>query len=189
MTYGKKRKYQRKEQLIFAYRVTQFPTIREAFSGNGSLVCPGRWHYKGMRVVYASNSISLAEKEKITNLEVEKIPDFFYVFEVKIPVACIDEIDSRNLPIGWNEKPGDETTANLGAAWYDRNEKAVLRVPSALLPMECNYVLHPNQKGFSKLIIHRIYKLKTDFRTRYTREYVKHLSSQLNFPSGNSTAP
>jgi RES domain-containing protein len=60
------------------------------------------------------------------------------------------------IPIGIDTLPDDwrtnlEVTRDLGTAWLDKNETAILRVPSAIVPQTMNCLFnpaHPNAGEF-----------------------------------------
>lgn len=67
----------------------------------------------------------------------------------------IEEIDISSLPANWKETPAPESLKAYGADWLTRGESAVLKVPSALISSECNFILNPLQRDFHKIIISR----------------------------------
>jgi RES domain-containing protein len=56
-----------------------------------------------------------------------------------------------DLPSGWNAAQPIAATAELGTAWAQRLESAVLVVPSAVISQEENYILNPRHSDFSRL--------------------------------------
>ena len=47
------------------------------------------------------------------------------------------------MPAGWDADPAPESTRRLGQQWLERGETALLKVPSAVIPQEANYLLNP----------------------------------------------
>jgi RES domain-containing protein len=45
-----------------------------AFSGDGGLYAPGRWHPKGFPIIYTASSLALATLEVFVHTESDKIP-------------------------------------------------------------------------------------------------------------------
>lgn len=50
---------------------------------------------------------------------------------------------ARALPRNWRAYPGPPILRELGDEWLDGAESAVLRVPSAVIPQEHNFLLNP----------------------------------------------
>jgi RES domain-containing protein len=73
---------------------------------------------------------------------------------VEIPGEVkIEDIDIGSLPANWRDSPAPDSLKSYGADWLTRRESAVLKVPSALISSECNYILNPLHPAFQKLII------------------------------------
>jgi RES domain-containing protein len=162
-----------KSKKINVYRISQYSTIDEAFSGNGPAENGGRFNYQGMYVVYTSSSIPLAEKEVLNNTDDSKILDFYYKYAVSIPTDEIATLDEKTLPKDWDKGPGTSETANLGFEWYERKKKLILKVPSAQCPGEYNFILNCSHKDFKKLKPRKLGKHQTDYRTRSRRDREK----------------
>ena len=119
---------------------------RNPLDGLGGLHSAGRWHPRGMRVVYASGHLSLAVLEKLVHVDPDVMPDRLAAFEIEIP----DEKSSREvvrldrLPADWKAQPPPSSTQELGRAWLsDASRRPVLVVPSVVVPREVNYLLNP----------------------------------------------
>ena len=57
------------------------------------------------------------------------------------------------LPKGWNTIAGMHKTQALGSAWYLNQSSVVLKVPSALIKEEYNYVINGNHPDFKKVAL------------------------------------
>lgn len=103
----------------------------------------GRWNEPGTRAIYTAGSRSLAVLETLANYAV--LPRDFAMTTVRIPKRVgIQELPRRLLTPDWQDIP--QVTQMLGKAWL--SQTAVLRVPSAIIPEESNYVLNPEHKDF-----------------------------------------
>lgn len=80
---------------------------------------------------------------------VEVIPDLA-IFEIRIP-ASVSVFAPRQLPQGWDAEPVSRASQDLGADWIESGRSAVLRVPSAVVPEEHNFVLNPEHPDFVKV--------------------------------------
>ena len=133
---------------VFRLAKKQYITNRD---GKGAHVKGGRWNSKGLRMIYASELRSLAFCEFFANYNISTFGNNIYSIEIKIPVGVgIDFIKEKDLPRGW-EKPFFSECAGIGDKWILSNSSCVLKIPSAIIKEEFNYLLNPLHSDFSKL--------------------------------------
>ncbi len=143
--------------MIEAYRISKEPSASRAFSGESSKEWGGRWNSKGVAVVYAAATRSLAMLEILVHLRgsgagsTVKRP--YLIYPVSFDEAQLEELSNSNLPPGWDSEPPVHASQSIGDAWVLAAGSAVLSIPSAIVPEERNYVLNPNHKGFSQIRI------------------------------------
>lgn len=53
----------------------------------------------------------------------------------------------------WTRSPAPAKLQSLGDAWLAGGKSVALKVPSAIVPMESNYVLNPDHPAFKKVKI------------------------------------
>lgn len=134
-----------------------FRLCRRAFSknpldGRGGLFAAGRWHSPRRLVCYASDSLALASLEALVHCEPDLLPRDLIAIEIAVPPRLkIDRIDIRELPRSWRRYPAPRTLQGLGNAWLDGANACVLRVPSALVPSESNFLINPAHPDVRKL--------------------------------------
>lgn len=119
---------------------------RNPLEGFGGLFSAGRWHPRGVRIVYASGHLSLAVLEKLVHVDPDVLPDRLAAFEIEIPDedASREVIPVHRLPPDWREEPPAPATQDIGRAWLtDPTRPAVLVVPSVVVTREVNYLLNP----------------------------------------------
>ena len=133
--------------------------IKTALSGEGGVHTHGRWHLKGYRVTYFSSSRALSLLEKLTNLDVHPSEmawpfaiagfaidsDFLEKNTLEITREDLDRIDQR-----W-QLPRSSTCLKLGTTWYRDSEFLFLKVPSAVVPDEYNFVLNSSHSAVLEL--------------------------------------
>ena len=128
--------------------------IHSAFDGEGSRLYGGRWSPRGVAVVYASGTASLAALEYLVHLTAAQTPDDLVLIPIDIPDDLgIQAIGPSDLPADWRRYPAPDPLAEVGAEWARTLAGAVLQVPSALVPQEPNYLLNPVHPGFARLRI------------------------------------
>ncbi len=113
-----------------------------AFSGEGGLYVSGRWTPQGMRAVYTSESLALATLEVFVHAETDKIP----LVSIRAFLAedtAIEEVKIEHLPSDWQGMSAYSSLQAIGGSWLKAGRSPVLKVPSAIVPFEYNYILNP----------------------------------------------
>ena len=108
----------------------------------------GRWNSKGVRMLYTSESLSLAALEVMAHLPGHKLSNLYCV-ELELPDNLpVTEIDP--LPDQWNHYPYSASTVALGDQFIKANGLC-LKVPSAMIFTEYNYLLNPAHDDFQRV--------------------------------------
>ncbi len=126
-------------------------TVDEMLNGRGPLHHGGRWNSPGRRAVYLGGSLALASLELLVHLEALDVLRRYRRLRVLVPETLITELTLRDLPDGWDRPLIDPATQAVGDRWLESLESAVLRVPSAVVAGEVNYVANPVHPGFAEL--------------------------------------
>ena len=135
-------------------RLTLPRYIDTAFSGEGVRRVGGRWTPAGQPVVHTSASVSLAVLEILVHTNVNSIPTQ-HVIAVDVPDTMpVDTVAPSELPDDWRRTPPPPALQNIGGAWLDAGRTVILRAPSAIVPLEFNYLLNPRHPSFGRLRIH-----------------------------------
>jgi RES domain-containing protein len=151
--------------VLTVWRLVTRRYARSAFSGEGARLYGGRWNPKGLRVVYTSESLSLALLEML--VQDEPLRARYVTIAARIPKAVrIERIKPEELPARWRTVASRERLAAIGADWVRRAASAVLAVPSAVIPAETNYLLNPLHSEFRRIEIGKAQELITDLRLR-----------------------
>lgn len=152
--------------MIEGWRIVEAAFADNAFDGEGSRRYDGRWHSKGMPVVYTSSSIALATLELLVHLESERrVPDYV-VIRCYFPEALLETVDRTRLPANWREYPAPSELQRIGGEWLAGRSSAVLEVPSAIIDREVNYLLNPEHEDFKSIDIGASQQFKLDPRLR-----------------------
>jgi RES domain-containing protein len=137
-----------------AFRLVKRRHARHAFDGEGARLYGGRWNPPGIALVYASQSLSLAALELLVHLDASAILTSYAACGVEFADALVEDLDARRLPRGWRSSPPPSALQALGAAWARERRSAVLRVPSAVVPREDNFLLNPAHPYFRRVTLH-----------------------------------
>jgi len=125
------------------WRICKEKHKNAAFSGEGGIYAAGRWTPQGIRAVYTSESLALATLEVFVHTESDKIP--LVGIRAFIPDStAVEEIKIDDLPSNWQEESAYPALQSMGEAWFQSQRTPVLKVPSAIVPFEYNYVLNPD---------------------------------------------
>ena len=137
------------------WRISKLRYAATAFSGEGTRRSSGRWNSKGKTIVYTSATLSLAALETFVHMEIEDAGNLFVSIQADIPDDVkIDEVDLTQLPEDWQTTPAPQSLALFGDKWFTSGSTAVLRVPSAIIQFESNYLINPLHPDFSRIQIH-----------------------------------
>ncbi len=136
------------------YRLTLPPYVATAFSGEGARRVGGRWTPAGRPVVHTSASVALAVLETLVHTAVNSIPSQ-RVIAVDVPDTLpLETVAVADLPDDWRRSPPPPALPNIGRTWLDAGRTAILRAPSAIVPLEFNYLLNPRHPDFGRFRIH-----------------------------------
>jgi len=134
------------------WRLVATPFAANAFSGDGARIAGGRWNPKGVPVVYAASSLALATLELLVHVADDLMPADWVVYAIELPDnLAIEALAIDQLPPNWREYPAPEALQNLGADWHGQRRSAVLAVPSAIVPVEFNYLINPDHPDFAHI--------------------------------------
>lgn len=74
------------------------------------------------------------------------------------------EVTQAQLPRRWRRFPAPASLQALGDAWLGAGETAVLAVPSAVIPIEKNYLLNPAHPEMKSIQIGPPQRFRFDLR-------------------------
>ena len=112
---------------------------------------PGRWHHAGQPIVYLAESAAGALLEVCVHTSANDIPPDFTLLKVEAPEVPVQAIRRDRLPPGWQSQL--DFTRDLGTAWLQKKDTALLSVPSAIVPETVNFLLNPAHSDAEKFQI------------------------------------
>lgn len=137
--------------MITAYRIFQTTRTSNWMDGEGAFRYGGRWNSRGVRVLYASASLALSALEVLVHLDDEEILVDYSYATIRFDLASVKNVeDLASLPPNWREYPAPIALRRIGDDWARKEASPVLRVPTAVLPIDFNYILnleHPAAAG------------------------------------------
>jgi RES domain-containing protein len=136
------------------WRICHEKWAKTAFDGQGAKIYGGRWNSIGIAVVYTSSSLALAALESLVHLGVKKMPLNYVAISADIPESLtIEKAELDKLPQNWRSDPAPAELATIGDQWVSLEASAILKVPSAVIDEEWNYLIYPEHPDFSRIQI------------------------------------
>ena len=136
---------------VAAWRITKAKYAPSAFTGEGARLYPGRWNLRGDAMVYTAGTLSLAVLEMLVHLKRRDTLERYVLFRLDIPAQSV--FRPRRFPPGWADREPPEAVARFGSDWLASGRGCALRVPSAIVPAEHNYLLNPLHPRFAEIAI------------------------------------
>lgn len=124
-----------------------------AFDGEGARRYGGRWNSPGTAVVYVAESRALALLEILAGIRSIRPTGSYVLIPVSFDESFVRAVDVSKLPGEWNQGPPHPSIQRIGDVWVDERSSAILKVPSAIVPEECNYLLNPAHPDFRRIEI------------------------------------
>ena len=127
-------------------------------SGKGASLSGNRWNSKGTEIIYCASSRALAMAEVAVHLNLALIPNDYLMLEINIPdFISILQIETSKLPLNWDLFPHILSTQKIGDDFIDDNKYCVLKVPSAVVKGDVNFLINPYHKDFKSIEINNSY--------------------------------
>lgn len=136
-----------------AWRIVKERHAAAAFDGEGARRFGGRWNSPGTAVVYVAETRALALLEVLVGLRSTRVLGTYVLIPVRFDDELVEEVAREGLPEGWRRSPPGPETRRAGDAWVAEARSAVLRVPSAVVPDESNFLLNPAHPDFGRIEI------------------------------------
>jgi RES domain-containing protein len=133
------------------YRISKCDFISD-LRGTGAAMFPGRWHSKGTYILYTSGSPSLALLESVVHISNIAVISYCMTC-LSVPEDKIKSIAVPDLPANWFVNPSPDVLKNTGDEFIKENKFLVLKIPSAIMPEESNYLLNPGHPDFEKVAV------------------------------------
>jgi RES domain-containing protein len=136
---------------LTVWRICPASYAADMFGGKGGLFFPARWHNKGRLIVYVAESRALAALEILANTQDRSALHArpWILARAELPTSLV-EIPPR-VPDDWHAQPPPASTRDFGDAWLASLRSPALRVPSAAVLGEFNYLLNPLHPAFPRL--------------------------------------
>jgi RES domain-containing protein len=128
----------------------------QAFDGGYGLLFDGRWNTIGRPVTYCATSPALCVLEKLVHVEDPTLLPELMVVRYDVPDDLAAETRGlTDLPADWRHQEG--WTQQQGDQWHSSLSTPLLRVPSAIVPInqspDLNVLINHNHKAAARISI------------------------------------
>lgn len=138
---------------MIVYRLSK-QKYSDDLTGIGAELAGGRWNHKGTRVLYTSDSRALCTAEIAVHTPMGLVPKDYFLITIEIPDNLeMDELKKEDLPKNWRDFPYSGKTQEIGEDFINKRDILILKVPSAVVQGDYNYLINPSHKDFKKIKI------------------------------------
>jgi RES domain-containing protein len=127
---------------MIVYRLSK-KEYRNDLSGKGAWLAGGRWNSKGTALLYTGASRALCMAEVAVHMPYGTIPEDYFLVTIEIPSDSMLEVAVESLPADWAEFPHPPATQQIGDDFVRAGKVLVLKVPSATVAGDFNYLINP----------------------------------------------
>ena len=135
--------------MLTVYRIIRDKYRHEPLSVEGSRLFGGRWNPQGVGVLYATSTPELGLVETLAHapaIRYEELPRY-WVFALEVP-DDIRYYNREELPDYWQDDTYERTQN-----WLKAPNQLGVAVPSVIVPLSYNIILHPAHILFEKIKI------------------------------------
>ena len=105
----------------------------------------------GVRVAYASESVALAVLEILAGTGKTSLLSSYSLMSARFSASAVEVLAAGELPGNWRNYPPPPDTQRIGDRWIAECRSLVLRVPSAIIETESNFLLNPLHPAFTSI--------------------------------------
>jgi RES domain-containing protein len=132
------------------FRITKESFSKKLSASGGA----NRWNLDDQFVIYTGGSRSLSSLELIVHKG-----SVSPLFEYKVMVISIadeeylyEHVQHADLPPNWRSILAYPELQQSGSGWYLSKRSLVLKVPSAVIPKEYNYIINARHPDFDRMV-------------------------------------
>ena len=120
-----------------------------------------RWNKNDEFVIYTASSRALSTLELVVHRNYINIDNSYklLVIELDCEETEIMDISKTKLPKNWQSVEAYPKLQEIGSKWYQDFKFLAMRVPSAIIPKEFNYLINTKHPNFSEKV--KIYELES----------------------------
>ena len=135
------------------WRIVNSRYAAQAFTGEGARINGGRWNSQGIKMIYTAESNALAILEILVHLNDSRLLSNYLIGAIHFDESQVTAVNTAALPRNWQASPPPTELQLLGDEWARSGTSIILRVPSAIVPTESNYLINPDHATYPTLKI------------------------------------
>ncbi len=135
-------------------------------SGEGARLHGGRWNHILTSCIYTSETRALAVLEYTVNVNIEDTPRSLSITTFEIPDAGMQSLTIAALPGNWTETPAPASTKDFGTNLLTLTASPVIKIPSAVINQEFNFILNPRHPASNHFKILHVEDFVYDVRIK-----------------------
>lgn len=147
---------------MIVYRISN-PAYSNDLSGTGAKMYGARWNSKGIPMLYTTEHISLALLEMLVHTHLNDFSIPLELIYIHLPDnSSIQEVQLSKLKANWITDI--EYSRFMGDEFIKSKKHLALKVPSAVIQEEYNYLINPVHPDVKKIKINEIKSFRPDKR-------------------------
>lgn len=113
-----------------------------------------RWNRRNEFVIYTGSSRSLSTLELVVHRNsISPIPNYeVMIISITDDEELIEQVLIKDLPDDWRKFRMYPKLQEIGSDWYKNQRSLVLKVPSAIITKEFNYIININHAMFREKV-------------------------------------
>lgn len=138
---------------MIVYRLAKSRYIYD-LSGKGAELTGGRWNSRGVPMLYTGQSRALCTTEIAVHIPLGILPVDYSLAVIDFPDnGFVEEIPLSYLPVEWKTFPHPHSTQLIGDNFIQGKRALVLKVPSAVIQGDFNFLINPLHPDLVKVKI------------------------------------
>ena len=128
---------------MLLYRIAKKKERSNDLSGQGAANEGGRWNNEGVFALYTSENRALVILELLVHVDETELPPNLFVMTIEVDASTtFFEILDVDLPSDWRISE-NLSLKMIGDKFFKKRNYIGLKVRSAVMPQEYNFVLNP----------------------------------------------
>ena len=134
---------------MIVYRLSHAKYVSDLSSSGAA----NRWNRTFQFVIYCSENISLCALELLAHTNGIRPAGEFKIMQIEIKnTVNTNSIDTNELPEHWHQLQAYAHTQMIGSNWYESKSSLCLKIPSAIIQSEFNYIINSQHPDFLKKV-------------------------------------
>jgi RES domain-containing protein len=102
--------------------------------------------------------------ELLVHLGSSAVLSAYVLIRCEFESEMVERVRAEQLPAAWRASPPLLEVRDMGDQWIEGRRSAVLEVPSAVLPIERNYLFNPAHADFKRVRVEEPQAFNSDSR-------------------------